>query len=59
MGRQFHHLTYKDRLHIEAYLKAKHTSKEIAALIGVHVSTINRENNVERIAIGCQTGQKN
>ena len=39
----FHHLTYKDRLHIEAYLKAKLTTKEIAELIGVHVSTINRE----------------
>lgn len=39
----FHHLTYKDRLHIEAYLKAKLTTKEIAELIGVHVSTVNRE----------------
>ena len=43
MRAHFHHLTYKDRLHIEAYLKAKLTTKEIAELIGVHVSTINRE----------------
>ena len=43
MREHFHHLTYKDRIRIEAYLKAKLTTIEIAALIGVHVSTINRE----------------
>lgn len=43
MGRRFHHLRYKDRLHIEAYLKTNQSPKEIAALIGVHESTINRE----------------
>ena len=43
MGRKFHHLTYSDRLKIEALQMAKHTSQEIADQLGVHVSTINRE----------------
>ena len=43
MGRKFHHLTYSDRLKIEALHMAKHTSQEIADQLGVHVSTINRE----------------
>lgn len=43
MGRKFHHLTYPDRLKIEALHMAKHTSQEIADQLGVHVSTINRE----------------
>lgn len=40
MGRRFHHLTYSDRLKIEALHMAKHTSQEIADQLGVHVSTI-------------------
>lgn len=43
MGRKFHHLTYSDRLKIEALHIAKHTSQEIADQLGVHISTINRE----------------
>ena len=42
-GKKFHHLTYSDRLKIEALHMAKHTSQEIADQLGVHVSTINRE----------------
>ncbi|MCM1104095.1 MAG: IS30 family transposase [Clostridium sp.] len=41
--KKFHHLTRDDRLKIEALLKEKHTPQEIADNIGVHVSTIYRE----------------
>lgn len=41
--KKFHHLTRDDRLKIEALLKAKQTPQEIAENIGVHVSTIYRE----------------
>lgn len=41
--KKFHHLTRDDRLKIEALLKAKQTPQEIADNIGVHVSTIYRE----------------
>lgn len=45
MKKEKHHrqLNYADRLKIEALYRAKHTNKEIAQLIGVHVSTIYRE----------------
>ena len=36
-------LTYNDRLNIEVLLKAKHSPKEIAGIIGVDQSTIYRE----------------
>lgn len=41
--RKFRHLTYTDRLRIELYLREGKKTKEIARLLGVHVSTINRE----------------
>ena len=43
MGELYHHLTYNDRLKIEALLLAKTPKKEIARIIGVHISTIYRE----------------
>lgn len=36
-------LTWQQRLQLEAYLKAKTPKKEIARLLGVHVSTVYRE----------------
>lgn len=41
--RKFKQLTHDDRLKIEALLKAKHEPKEIAEIIGCHISTIYRE----------------
>lgn len=43
MGDKFSHLTYRQRLKIEALLQAKLPVKEIAAIIGVHISTVYRE----------------
>lgn len=37
------HMTFNDRLQMEALLKAKHTPKEIAEILGFHISTIYRE----------------
>lgn len=48
MGHCFSHLTKTDRYTIEALLRAKHTVKEIADIIHVHVSTIYREKNRAR-----------
>ncbi len=36
-------LTWQQRLQLEAYLKAKTPKKEIARLLGVHISTVYRE----------------
>ena len=41
--RTFHHLTKTQRLQLETLLSAKHTKKEIAQLLGVHLSTVYRE----------------
>lgn len=41
--RHFKHLSFCDRLQIEALLKAKVSTKEIAQILGVHISTIYRE----------------
>ena len=41
--RRFKHLSKTDRLRIEAHIKDKKEPKEIAEIIGVHVSTIYRE----------------
>ncbi len=41
--RHFRHLTFTQRLQLEAYLKAKLPKKEIAKLLGVHISTVYRE----------------
>lgn len=41
--RTFKQLTFNDRLRIEVLLKAKHTPKEIADILHVHISTIYRE----------------
>jgi len=41
--RTFKQLTKNDRLRIEVLIKAKHTPKEIAEIIQVHISTIYRE----------------
>lgn len=41
--KSFHHITWADRLRIEALLKAKTSKKEIADILGVHISTIYRE----------------
>ena len=43
MGHIFSHVTRSDRITIEAMLKAGSSRKEIAEKIGVHVSTIYRE----------------
>lgn len=41
--RKFHHLTWNQRLQIEAMLKAKLPVKDIARIVGVHISTIYNE----------------
>lgn len=41
--RQFNHLSFDQRLKLEGYLKAKLPKKQIAELLGVHISTIYRE----------------
>lgn len=41
--RRFKHLTRNDRLRIEAYTNAGKSPKEVAEIIGVHISTIYRE----------------
>lgn len=41
--KQYKHLTYRDRLRIEIYLREKQSSAEIAAKIGVSQRTIQRE----------------
>lgn len=41
--RHFKHLTFTQRLQLEAYLKAKLPKNEIAKLLGVHISTVYRE----------------
>lgn len=41
--RTFHHLTWADRLKMEALLKARVPAEEIASILGVHVSTVYRE----------------
>lgn len=41
--KHFKHLTFTQRLQLEAYLKAKLSKKEIANLLGVHISTVYRE----------------
>lgn len=48
MGHLFSHLTKTDRYKLEALLKAKHTAREIADLLKVHISTIYREINRAR-----------
>ena len=41
--RTFHHLTKTQRVQLETLLLAKHSKKEIAQTLGVHLSTIYRE----------------
>ena len=41
--RRFKHLSKTDRLRMEAHLRDKKTPKEIAEILGVHISTIYRE----------------
>jgi IS30 family transposase len=41
--RRFKHLSFTDRLRIEAYTKAGKNPKEVAEIIGVHISTVYRE----------------
>lgn len=43
MRRRFKHLSWTDRIKIEVMLKTGHSKREIAAEIGVHISTIYRE----------------
>lgn len=43
MRRKFHNLTWTQRLQIEAALKLKTPVKQIAELVGVHISTVYRE----------------
>ena len=43
MGHIFSHVTHSDRITIEAMLKAGSSRREIAKKIGVHISTIYRE----------------
>lgn len=43
--RHFKHLTYTQRLQLEAYFKAKLPNKKIAVLLGVDLSTVYREYN--------------
>lgn len=41
--RHFKHLSFTQRLQLEAYLNAKLPKNEIANLLGVHISTVYRE----------------
>lgn len=41
--RRYRHLSFTDRLRIDAYIRAGKSLKEVAELIGVHISTIYRE----------------
>ena len=41
--KRFKHLTKTDRLRIEAHLRDKKSPKEIAEILGVHISTVYRE----------------
>ena len=41
--RHFKHLSFDQRLKLEGYLKAKLPKKQIAELLGVHISTVYRE----------------
>lgn len=43
MGKKFEHLSYAKRLKLEALLMGNNSRDEIADILGVHVSTINRE----------------
>ena len=43
MGHLFSHLSKTDRFKIEALLNAKHSTREIADMLKVHISTIYRE----------------
>ena len=43
MGEMYHHLSLNDRMTIEKLLRKKMSVKEIAEIIGVHISTIYRE----------------
>lgn len=43
MKRTFKHLTWTQRLQLEAYLKTKLSKQEIAVKLGVHISTVYRE----------------
>lgn len=43
MGTKYSHLTFTDRLQIEAWQKAKIKPAEMAEMLGVHLSTIYRE----------------
>ena len=41
--RHFNHLSFDQRLKLEAYLKVQLPKKQIAELLGVHISTVYRE----------------
>ena len=43
MGKKFRQLTFNDRLRLEVLVKAGHKTKEIAGILGFHISTIYRE----------------
>lgn len=43
MGKHYAHLSFTDRITLEALYKNKHNQTEIAAYLGVHKSTISRE----------------
>lgn len=43
MGTCYNHLTFTDRLQIEAWQKAGISKAQMAELLGVHLSTIYRE----------------
>lgn len=43
MKRTFKHLTFNDRLKIEAWLKAGVSKKDMACMLGVHWRTIYNE----------------
>ena len=43
MGERFNHLSWRERLQIEAWLKAGWSKRQIAAELGRHISTIYRE----------------
>ena len=41
--KEFTHMTYNDRLRLDALIRAKHKPKEIAEILHKHISTIYRE----------------
>jgi transposase, IS30 family len=57
MSKNYKHLCHEQRYQIEALVKSGHSQKYIAALIGVHPSTVSRELKRNTPASGTGSGQ--